>query len=132
LTPTQYLTIEILILLLQSYKTVQLERLAALFPQPIKYESRRRNLQRFLGLPKLSVKLLWFPLIKQIIKQEFNPDNKNRAERRRLKKLRQWGKLVLVIDRSEWKGRNLFMASIIVKKRAIPVYWVMLQQFSVS
>jgi hypothetical protein len=31
-----------------------------------------------------------------------------------------------VIDRSEWKGRNLFMASIMVKKRAIPVYWVML------
>ena len=67
LSASQYLTIQILILLLQRHRTVQLEKLAALFPQPITFESRRRSLQRFLKLPQLSVKLLWFPLIKQII-----------------------------------------------------------------
>lgn len=58
LTQAQYLTLQILILLLQSHRTVQLERLAALFPKPITFESRRRNLQRFLKLPQLSVNLL--------------------------------------------------------------------------
>ena len=67
LSEAQYLTLQILILLLQGHRTVQLERLAALFPQPITFESRRRNLQRFLKLPQLRVKLLWFPLIKHII-----------------------------------------------------------------
>lgn len=61
LTPVQYLTLQMLITLLQRHRTVQLEKLAALFAQPILFESRRRNLQRFLLLPQLSVKLLWFP-----------------------------------------------------------------------
>ena len=68
LSPTQYLTLQLLILLLQSHRQVSLARLAQLFPQPIKYESRLRNLQRFLNLPNLSAKLLWFPIIKQVLK----------------------------------------------------------------
>jgi hypothetical protein len=109
---------------LQRHRIVQLEKLAALFPQPITFESRRRSLQRFLLLPQLSVKLLWFPLIKQIIKQEFNNKNLNRQQRRRIKKLKHLGHLLLVIDRTDWQGRNLFVASLICGKRAIPVYWV--------
>ncbi|MDT3676330.1 MAG: IS4 family transposase [Microcystis wesenbergii TW10] len=128
LTQAQYLTLQILILLLQSHRTVQLERLAALFPQPITFESRRRNLQRFLKLPQLSVKLLWFPLIKHIIKQEFSEKNKNRHQRRKLKKLKHLGHLLLVIDRTDWKGRNLFVASVICGKRALPVYWILLDK----
>jgi hypothetical protein len=128
LSPTQYLTLEILIHLLQSYRTVQLEKLAALFPQPITFESRRRNLQRFLQLPQLSVKLLWFPLIKQIIKQEFSQKDKNHHQSRKLKKLRHLGHLLLVIDRTEWKGRNLFVASLILGKRALPVSWILLDK----
>lgn len=128
LNPTQYSTLEILVTLLQSYRTVQLEKLAAFFAQPIAYESRRRNLQRFLKLPQLSAKLLWFPLIKQIIKQEFSQKDKNRYQRRKLKKLRHLGHLLLVIDRTEWKGRNLFVASLILGKRALPVYWVLLDK----
>ncbi len=108
------------------HRTVQLERLAALFPQPITFESRRRNLQRFLKLPQLRVKLLWLPLIKHIIKQEFSRKNKNRHQRRKLKKLRHLGHLLLVIDRTDWKGRNLFVASVICGKRALPVYWILL------
>ena len=110
------------------HRTVQLERLAALFPQPITFESRRRNLQRFLKLPQLRVKLLWFPLIKHIIKQEFSRKNKNRHQRRKLKKLRHLGHLLLVIDRTDWKGRNLLVASVICGKRALPVYWILLDK----
>lgn len=136
LSPTQYLTLEILVQLIQSCRTVQLEKLAALFAQPIAYESRRRNLQRFLKLPQLSAKLLWFPLIKHIIKQEFSQKNntsaklsdQNRQQKRKLKKLRHLGHLLLVIDRTEWKGRNLFVASLVLGKRALPVYWVLLDK----
>ncbi len=64
LTPRQYTTLQLIIFLLQSQKTIQIEKLAALLPIPIKYESRRRHLQRFLILPQLQIKLLWFPLLK--------------------------------------------------------------------
>jgi hypothetical protein len=74
------------------------------------------------------VKLLWFPLIKHIIKQEFSRKNKNRHQRRKLKKLRHLGHLLLVIDRTDWKGRNLFVASVICGKRALPVYWILLDK----
>jgi hypothetical protein len=128
LTEAQYLTLQILVLLLQSHRTVQLERLAALFPQPITFESRRRNLQRFLKLPQLSVKLLWFPLIQQIVKQEFSEENKNRHQRRRLKKLKHLGYLLLVIDRTDWQERNLLVASIVCGRRALPVNWMLLNK----
>ncbi|NCQ93733.1 MAG: IS4 family transposase, partial [Microcystis aeruginosa LG13-03] len=105
-----------------------LEKLAALFPQPITFESRRRNLPRFLKLPQLNVKLLWFPLIKQIVKLEFSGKNKNREQRRRLQKLKQAGRLLVVIDRTDWKGRNLFVASVICGRRALPVSWVLLNK----
>ncbi|WP_043997065.1 IS4 family transposase, partial [Microcystis aeruginosa] len=128
LSEASYLTLQILILLLQSHRIVQLEKLAALFPQPITFESRRRNLPRFLKLPQLNVKLLWFPLIKQIVKLEFSGKNKNREQRRRLKKLKHAGRLLVVIDRTDWKGRNLFVASVICGRRALPVYWVLLNK----
>jgi len=48
LSKTQLLTLEIVVWLLQVHKNVKIERLAAHFPLPIKYESRRRHLQRFL------------------------------------------------------------------------------------
>jgi hypothetical protein len=52
-----------LVSLLQRERQVSLERLATLFAQPIQFESRRRNLQRFLILLQLSVKALWFPIL---------------------------------------------------------------------
>nr|WP_322710698.1 hypothetical protein [Nostoc sp. ChiSLP03a] len=39
--------LEILLMLLQFHKTVTIEKLATVFPQPIKFESRRRSIQRF-------------------------------------------------------------------------------------
>jgi len=42
---------------------VKLEALATALPLPIKFESRRHRLQRFLSLPVLKVEKLWFPFI---------------------------------------------------------------------
>ncbi len=33
-----------------------------------------------------------------------------------------------VIDRTDWKGRNLFVASVICGKRALPLYWILLDK----
>lgn len=128
LSPTQNLTLQLLIMLLQSYRTVTLSRLAELFPQPIKYESRVRNLQRFLNLPRFTVKTLWFPIVKQWVKQEFIDRRLNRYQRRRAQKLGlvQTGYLLLAIDRTQWKERNIIMLSLIWGTHAIPVYWRLL------
>lgn len=45
-----------------------IEKLATVFPQPIKFESRRRSIQQFLVLSKLSIKLIWFPIMKKLVK----------------------------------------------------------------
>ncbi len=111
LTPRQYTTLQLIIFLLQSHKTIQIEKLAALLPIPIKYESRRRHLQRFLILPQLQIKLLWFPLLKNWLK------------------IGKKTKLCYVaIDRTRWKERNLFVASLIRNQRAIPLYWFLLDK----
>ncbi len=60
-----------LVTLLQTERQVSLERLATLFAQPIQFASRRRNLQRFLILPQLNAKSVWFPIIKYWLKQHF-------------------------------------------------------------
>ena len=117
-----------LILLLQTERNVKLERLAALFPQPIKFESRRRHLQRFLKLPQLSVKLLWFPLVKYLVREQFQPKKLNRQQRRYLRKLKHQGSLLLVIDRSQWQERNLMMVSLVCGQRALPVSWHLLEK----
>jgi hypothetical protein len=114
--------------MLQSYRDVSLSTLANKFPQLIKYESRVRNLQRFLDLPQLTAKLLWFPLIKQLVKQEFRHQPSNRQQRRRIKKLQliHQGHLFLIIDRTQWQERNLIVLSLAWGKHAIPVYWEIL------
>jgi len=75
LRQAQIVTLEILVWLLQVHKDVRIEKLASHYPLPIKQESRRRHLQRFLALPNLSIPLIWFPLIKKII-QENCPQHK--------------------------------------------------------
>ncbi|OLT60658.1 hypothetical protein BJP37_18220 [Moorena bouillonii PNG] len=115
---------------MQSHRNVCLARLAQLFPQPLKYESRVRNLQRFLNLPQLSAKLLWFPIIKQFLKKEFRGIERNRFYRRRAKKLKliHKGYLLLVIDRTQWQERNLILLSLVWNQHAIPVYWQLLDK----
>ncbi|BAS60206.1 transposase (plasmid) [Leptolyngbya boryana NIES-2135] len=65
LSDAQFITLEILFNLLQQERRITIERLATLFPQPILFESRRRNLQRFLSLPQMTPEASWFLIAKQ-------------------------------------------------------------------
>jgi hypothetical protein len=103
LTPRQYATLKILVLILQSYRTIQIEKLAAILPIPIKYQSRRRHLQRLLVLPQLTSQHIWFPILKKWLKIHHNR-----------KKI-----CYLAIDRTRWQERNLFVVSLIKNKRAL-------------
>src|SRR4028119_234728 len=102
LNQSQILTLKMLVWLLQSQKQVRIERLAATLPLPIQQNSRRRHLQRFLTLNALSVILLWFPIIKEIINQHFLFGSQ----------------LIIAMDRTQWKENNLLMVSVIYQKRA--------------
>jgi hypothetical protein len=95
------------------------------FPQPIQYSSRVRNLQRFLSLPQLSVQLLWFPILKHWLKQEFRGKGQNRAERRKRMRVRQKydGHLLVIVDRTQWKTRNIMMVCLAWGGHGFPVYW---------
>jgi len=112
LKKTEYLTLTILVFLLQAHKQVSIEFLATLMPYPIMFESRRRGIQRFLKLPILKIEKLWFPLIKYILRIHF----KNKKE------------LMVAIDRTQWRDKNIFMISLIWEHRALPLYWQILSK----
>jgi len=130
LNESQYLTLQLLLLLLQAHRQVKLSVLASVFPQPIQYQSRKRNLQRFLVLPQLCVKLLWFPLIKYWIRQEQTSKRLNREQRRCVRKLKhqKYGYWIIAIDRTQWKGHNIFMVSLVWGTHALPIYWEVLKK----
>lgn len=130
LTESQYLTLELLLLLLQVHRQVKLSTLASVFPQPIHYRSRLRHLQRFLCLPQLTVKVLWFPLLKHWIRQVQTGQGLNREQRRRLGRLKSstCGYWLMVIDRTQWRERNLFVVSLVWGRHALPLYWQGLEQ----
>ncbi len=111
LTPRQYTTLKIIIVLLQSQKIIQIEKLAAFFPLPIKYQSRRRHIQRFLLLPQLQIKLLWFPILKKWLRT---------GKKTKL--------CYVALDRTRWQDRNLLVAALIKDKRAIPLFWLLLDK----
>lgn len=112
LTEAQYRTLEILIWLLTVQKTVKIERLATCFPLPIKSESRQKHIQRFLTLFSFSLPLFWFPIVKQIIQQEFKSKSR----------------LIITLDRNQWKDNNVLVIAVIYKKRAIPIYEKLLER----
>lgn len=108
----QYLILLILINLLQNLKTVRLEELARRFPVPIQLRSRVKKIQRFLSLEQFKIKQLWFPILITWLEQEWS-----------LQEV-----IYLVLDRSQWRETNLLMVSIIYKRRAIPVYFTLLEK----
>ena len=109
---SELLTLQILVWLLQAHRQVRIERLASSFPYPIKCESRRKKIQRFLILPRLSLPLLWFPLIKKIIATQFKKSDR----------------LIITVDKTQWKTNNISMASVTWKKRVLPLYWLLLSK----
>jgi hypothetical protein len=102
--------------LMQSEKQVRLERLCRVFPCLITAESRRRKLQRFLDLPHLTIALIWFPFITYWLTTY----------------CRVGQSLSIAIARSQWGCINLFMVSLIWERRAIPLYWSLLQKLGSS
>jgi Transposase DDE domain len=128
LSEQQYLTLEILLLLIQAHRQVKLSTLASLFPQAITYESRKRNLQRFLIIGNLCVKLLWFPLVKYWIRQQRTGHKINREQRRYIHKQKhqKYGYWMIALDRTQWKGRNIFMVTLVWGTHALPLYWEIL------
>ncbi len=112
LKDSKLLTLQILVWLLQVHKEVKIEKLASNFPYPIKCDSRRKKIKRFLVLPVLSVTLLWLPLIKKIIETQ----------------VKLGDRLIVIIDRTQWKNNNILMASVVWNNRALPLYWLLLNK----
>ena len=71
LTLAEYIFLKIMLHLLQSIKKVNLEKLASSLPLPIKFESRRKRIQRFLSLPNLKIEKIWFPIIAELLRTYF-------------------------------------------------------------
>lgn len=112
LRKSDYLLFEILVNLLQSIREVSLEKLAASLPLPIKYESRRKKIQRFLSLPEWDVEKIWLSVITQWISSSMKEEKI----------------LHIAIDRTSWQAINILVISLIYKRRAIPLYFELLDK----
>ena len=102
--------------MLQSQKEVRIERLAATLQLPILQSSRRRHIQRFLQIKALSILVLWFPSIKEVMARQ----------------LKVGSQLVIALDRTQWKEYNVLMVSALVQKRAFPIFWTLLDERGAS
>jgi len=116
LTRAQFLVLSILLDLLQSQRQVKLERLASAFPYPITTESRRRKLQRFLDLPKLTIGQIWYPLITYWLTTYCQAGET----------------LSIVIARTQWGSINILTIALVWNKRAIPLFWSLLPKLGSS
>lgn len=112
----EYLLLKILIHLLQSIKEVTLEKLANALPLAIKFQSRRKRIQRFLSLPNLTIEKVWFPIVQEWLSTY----------------LRDEKIIYLAIDRTNWSRINLFIVSVIWDKRAVPIYFTLLPKLGSS
>ena len=102
--------------MLQTQKEVRIERLAATRQLPILQSSRRRHIQRFLKIKALSILVLWFPIVKEVIARQ----------------VKVGSQLVIALDRTQWKDYNVLMVSAIVQKRALTLFWTLLDKKGAS
>lgn len=116
LNVAEFIFFKILLILLQSVKKVSLEKLANALPLGIKFESRRKRIQRFLSLPNFTVEKVWFPIVQEWL-VTYLSDEKI---------------IYLAIDRTNWSCINLFMVSVIWDKRAFPIYFTLLPKLGSS
>ena len=105
----QFLLLTLLVGCLQRLQDMRLERLAEALPLTILMESRRKKIQRFLNLEILSIEKIWFPCVKEFVKET--------------DKYRKGACVYLAIDRTNWGLRNILTVSLIYDKRAVLVYW---------
>lgn len=116
LKPQQLFTLQMLVWLLQSQKQVRIERLAATLPLTILQNSRRRHIQRFLSIKALSILVIWFPIIREVISRQ----------------IKAGAQLIIALDRTQWKEYNVLMVSAIYQKRAFPIFWTLLDKQGAS
>ena len=124
LSPEQIVLVEMLIRVIQIFKEIKIEKLAGRIPLPIKFESRRKAIQRFLLERALDISLLWLPIIKQIVDTKMS----EQKHRTRKKNSTEGKKIYLAMDRTQWKEHNILMIAIIIDKRAMPIYWEFLDK----
>lgn len=124
LSPEQIVLLEMLVRVIQIFKEIKIEKIAGRIPLPIKFESRRRAVQRFLIEKALDISLLWLPIIKQIVDQRMS----NQKHRQKKKDSAEQKKIYLAIDRTQWQEHNILMVAIIIDKRAMPIYWEFLDK----
>jgi hypothetical protein len=110
----QYLLLLLIVGILQKLKQVKLEILAESLPLPIKFESRRKKLRRFLRLEALKIERIWFPCLKAMLKEK--------------DKFSVKGLVYIAIDRTSWGVINILMVSLVYDKRALPIYWEFLDK----
>jgi hypothetical protein len=104
----EYLLLTLVVGSLQLLKQLKLDLLAESLPLPIEFESRRQKLRRFLRLPKLDIKKIWFASLKELFKKS----RENREDKK-----------YMAIDRTNLGTINLLMVSWIYEQRALPIYW---------
>jgi hypothetical protein len=112
LTRSNYLLTILLIQVVQSIKEVTLESIATKLAMPIKFESRRKKVQRFLSDDEWDLDSIWLSLVIGWIEGSVKQNNV----------------VYLAIDRTKWQSNNILMVSMIWRKRAIPIYWKMLEK----
>jgi hypothetical protein len=112
LSPAQIVLLEMLVRVIQIFKEIKIEKLAGRLPLPIKFESRRRAIQRFLVERALDISLLWLPIIKQIVDRKMS----EQKHRTRKKDSTEKKKIYLAMDRTQWKDHNILMIAIILDK----------------
>jgi hypothetical protein len=116
LSTAEFIFLKILVNLFQSIKQVNLEKLANALPLAIKFESRRKRIQRFLVIPHFTIENIWLPLVKQLLESYFSSQEV----------------IYLAIDRTNWGEINLLVVSLIWQKRALPIYWQLLPKLGSS
>ncbi len=115
-TLAEYIFLKIFVNLLQSIKKVSLEKLANALPLPIKFESKRKRIQRFLSLQNLTIEKVWFPIVEEVLQTYFTSEEL----------------IYIAIDRTSWSRINLFMVSLIWDKRGFPIYFTLLPKLGNS
>lgn len=90
---SNYLLTILLIQVVQSIKEVTLESIATKLPMPIKFESRRKKIQRFLSEDEWNLDNIWLSLVIGWIKGS----------------VKQNKIVYLAIDRTKWQLNNILM-----------------------
>ena len=93
---------------MQSIKEVTLESIATKLAMPIKFESRRKKVQRFLSDDEWVLDDIWLSLVMGWIKGS----------------VKQNKVVYLAIDRTKWQSNNILMVSMIcLAKESYSYLW---------